>query len=343
MKANLSADIEAAIQQLADVFLTDIRSHDATSGWGQYLRTPSRQIGLYGTCSGIICVSLAYGGGRIPNEVVEFINKLWTSRSAPGSDGARNHSLTARCAFLVLALRLANDKRLRTTQEEATTDLLTRSNTDGLFKPWRVNDKDQSHASSEVATALALLAYTLAPARPDLPNDLIRSATALQDRLTKRLLRNEGVKNLLVLAAGLTLKENRSSSLAKMINQAPIHEADEGQDTLDFWDYSWPAATGPEQRRDYMHVPATAIELLLGTIAQRDERGREKASQLAQTIVGKILAQKLFYGGREIATSKSQAWIALALHRTKLQFTSNPAAPNRASWLQRLRSQLALT
>jgi hypothetical protein len=339
---NLSADIEAAIQVLADGFLNDIRSRGDIAGWGQYLRTPSRQIGLYGTCSGIICVSLAYGGDRIPDVVTEFINELWASRSTPGADGAKNHSLTARCAFLVLALRLADNKRLRMTQAEATADLLTRTNTDGLFKPWRVNSNDHSHESSEVATALALLAYTLAPATPpDLPNDLIRSATALQDRLSQRQPRNEGVKNLLLLATGMALGAARSSSLNKMINQAPIHEADEGQDTLDFWDYSWPASAGPERRRDYMHVPATAIELLLSTTSKRGEGGREKARQLTRSIVQKILAQRLFFGGREIATSKSQAWIALALHRTKVQLTSSAATPRRPGWLRRAWSMVA--
>ena len=163
-------DINSAIVHLADAFLGEVRTDRQTtrSGWGQYLRTSSRQIGLYGTCSGIICISLAHGGERVPDVVTQYVNETWNSRQQTGSEGAKNFSLTARCAFLALALRIANDKRLRSTQEGMTRELLTRINSDSLFKPWQIDQNETSHASSEVATSVALLVFTLAPGRSEL-------------------------------------------------------------------------------------------------------------------------------------------------------------------------------
>jgi hypothetical protein len=333
-------DINAAIRHLADAFLDDIRTDKLRknrSGWGQYLRSTSRQIGLYGTCSGIICIALAHGGERVPDVVTQYVNDLWNTREQTGSEGAKNFSLTARCAFLVLALRLANDQRLRSTQEAVTQELLSRINSDGLFKPWQIGQSETSHASSEVATSIALLAFTLAPGGHRLSDDLIGSAKALQNRLEQPRSSNEGVQQLILLAAVLALGTGAiSKNLQKRLARTEIHVDGEGQDTLDFWDYSWRNFNDLEQRRDYMHVPSMAIELLLASATQLSNKRREKAMMLAKNVADKISSQCAFYDGREIATSKSQAWIALALNRSKQLIAPPPKTNWMSSALRRL-------
>ena len=200
----------------------------------------------------------------------------------------------------------------------------------GWPKPWQIDQSETSHASSEVATSVALLAFTLAPGGPGLSDDLIRSATALQSRLEQPRSSNEGVQQLILLAAVLALgSEAISTNLQRRLARTEIHVDGEGQDTLDFWDYSWRNHNDLEQRRDYMHVPSTAVELLLTSATEPSNERREKAVMLAKTVVEKISSQGAFYGGREIATSKSQAWIALALSRSKQLI----APPPKTNWM----------
>ena len=78
-----------------------------------------------------------------------------------------------------------------------------------------------------------------------------------------------------------------------------------------------------------MHVPSTAVELLLASATEPSNERREKAMTLAKNVVDKINSQGAFYGGREIATSKSQAWIALALSRSKQLLVPPP----KKSWM----------
>src|ERR1043166_7504163 len=92
--------ISSILNKLADSFLREQRSMGPNlCGWGQFVgQTTSTQVGLYGTCAGVISVSAAYGHTRIRDCVVSYLAELWQQRNAAGTQGAEYFALTARCA-----------------------------------------------------------------------------------------------------------------------------------------------------------------------------------------------------------------------------------------------------
>ena len=72
---------DQALERLADTFLQDVRavSGIASSGWGQFVsQTGGTQVGLYGTCAGVIVVASAYGHTRVPQPVTAYLTQLWS-------------------------------------------------------------------------------------------------------------------------------------------------------------------------------------------------------------------------------------------------------------------------
>lgn len=337
--------INEALRAIADAFLLELRTRQGPpthSGWGQYLGSRhSNQIGLYGTCSGIICVSLAYGSSRIPDSVIRYVNWLWSDRLTAGTEGARNFSLTARQAFLTLAVRQANFSGLQLLRQELNTELVSRILSDGLFRSWQIDSVNRDHTGNQVATGLVLLAYALTSGTASLQPDLQRSAQTLQDRATEKRLGNAGVRKLLTTAAALALPpQGIVAGLRRQITDYKISTEIRNQDTLYFWDYTYSGPGGLQDRRDYLHIPSDAIDLLLSTVPDIKQSERHSALLLAEELVDGILASGKYFGGQDIATSKSQAWVALALHRSKRLLQS--AVSQSDSLFGRLRSKLGL-
>jgi hypothetical protein len=62
------ARTNSALKKLADSFLNDLRPINSTAhaGWGQFVgQKAGTQVGLYGTCAGVVTVALAYGDNRV--------------------------------------------------------------------------------------------------------------------------------------------------------------------------------------------------------------------------------------------------------------------------------------
>src|SRR5262245_40561516 len=148
-----SASIDTALQRLADGFLREVRSAPVRGadllGWGQFLNTPdSDQVGLYGTCSGLIVVSLAYGRARVSDNVIAFLEGRWEARANPGTKSPRDFALTVRLAYFYLALRIADIPGLGPMLAQVETELQVRQ-IGGLWRDWRIDAEQFSATGSE--------------------------------------------------------------------------------------------------------------------------------------------------------------------------------------------------
>jgi hypothetical protein len=317
------AKIDSALKKLADVFLNELRVVGRSphlGGWGQFIGQSNRsQVGLYGTSAGLISVSLAYGPDRIPRAAADYLAWLWNERDVPGSAGARNFALTARRAFFLMALRLCKHPNLEAVASDADRELRQRILPDGLFVGWQIDASTRGATGNDTATCLGILAYALTGSRTDIPPEIQRAATVLQARLDGAPSSNTGLRKFSLCALSLALDHTSlRPRIRQLISRSKLTPDTRGQDTLDFWDYDYKAAEGFVSRRDYFHVPADAIDILLACGLYVDKDQQHSALKLADEAANSFIESGLFFGGRDKATSLSQAWIALALKHSKL-------------------------
>lgn len=320
-----AAKISSAQIRLADYFLNDLRQIEGDNdcpnkaGWGQFVGQGNRsQVGLYGASAGIINISLAYPVDRIPDEVADYLTCLWSTRNSPGSAGARNFALTARRAFFLMALRLSGHEKLRALVSDADRELRERIQSDGLFAGWQIDKSNRGATGNETATSVAILAYALTGRREDIPPEIERAARALQARLDGAPSTNSGLRKFSLCSISLALSDRSlSANTRSLISQSRITPDTRGQDTIDFWDYDFKAESGSLSRRDYFHVPADAVDIMLACGHSADRFQCDAAVALADEAATHIIESGLYFGGREKATSKSQAWISLALHQSR--------------------------
>ena len=176
---------------MADAFLDQPRDAGANQagparGWGQFLDRPHDvQVGLYGTCSAVICIALAYGGDHVPPDALRFLTDRWNSRNNPNTKGPRDFSLTLRLAYFYLALKMANRDDLLQLLAEVDTALRERVVND-LWLDWWISAGHHSQVGKEYTTAFVILAYALPVAAGkggSIPDQAIRAARLLQHTL----------------------------------------------------------------------------------------------------------------------------------------------------------------
>jgi len=322
------AKIDSALKKLADSFLKEQRAIEGQSdfkGWGQFIGQANRnQVGLYGTSAGSICVSLAYGHSRIPVPVVDYLTSIWNQRNVPGTKGARDFALTTRRAFFLMALRQSKHPKLQAIASEADRELRERILPDGLLVGWQIDKSTKAATGSDTATCVAILAYALTGKKSDIPPEIQRAASVLQERLEGAPSSNSGLMKFSLCSLGLALDRTKLRPRIKQwIARSKITNDTRGQDTLDFWDYDYQVGEGLASRRDYLHVPADAVDILLASGLCSGKEQLLSALDLAEEAADSFIDSGLYYGGREKATSLSQAWIAFALERSKVLIAAN--------------------
>lgn len=326
------AKIDSALKKLADGFLNSLRTIDSErAGWGQFVGpSSSNQVGLYGTSAGIICVALAYGPGRIPPSCVRWLEELWQARDTPG-DGSRNFALTARRAFFLMALRICQHPDLATLISEGDKELLLRLVQDGLLVSWQIDAANRGATGNETVTGLAVLAYVLSSG-PHLrtPPEIERAALALQNRYEGALPKNPGLRKFMLSSISLGVRpDDLSSSIKREVARIGTSPETTDQDALDWWDYYYSGVDGRLSKRDYLHAPSAAFDILLATGPSATIARRRAALNLAEKTAQTVLDVGLYFDGRELAQSKTQAWIAIALSRSKALIEENDNQPSR--------------
>jgi hypothetical protein len=117
--------------------------------------------------------------------------------------------------------------------------------------------------------------------------------------------------------------EDLKSSIKKQVANSGIAPETRDQDTIDWWDYYYSGIGGRLSKRDYLHAPSSALDLLLATSPGATASRRRAALDLADEVAQNIIDVGLYYDGRELAASKTQAWIALALSKSKALIEKN--------------------
>ena len=317
------ARTNSALKKLADSFLNDLRpvgSTQAHAGWGQFVsQKTGTQVGLYGTCAGVITIVLAYGDSRVPNQAVDYLVRLWEQRDSVATEGPRYFALTTRLAFFLLALRLAAVPAFTRILPEVDAALRGRLVQDGMMRSWEIDAARRAATGDEFSTAMGILAHSLTtPTKTEIAPEVQRAADALQKRLEGSASVNVGVRKFCLAAVTTALEDKAvTRTIRRMVRSNVSREHNRDQDSLYFWDYLYRGPEGDTSRRDYFHVPSIALDLLLAFGSVAAESQRVSARQLAETEIDAILTSGLYHAGRELATSNNQAWIALALSKAK--------------------------
>jgi hypothetical protein len=310
-----------ALERLADSFLQDVRavSGTASSGWGQFVsQTGGTQVGLYGTCAGIIVVASAYGHTRVPQPVTAYLTQLWSERNAAGTNGARYFALTTRLAFCFMALRHCAHPSLASMMAEIDRELRNRILNDGLLVSWQIDSQTKSATGDEFSTAIAILAYGLtAKTRNEVPAEIHGSAESLQSRIEGSAPLNLGVRKFYLTAVATVLEQQRvSRSTKRLLRLSKVHQHSRDQDSLYFWDYWYLGQQGKSSRRDYFHVPSDAVDILLACSVTAGSFQKLAALDLVEEDTKSIIDKGLYFAGRELAGSNNQAWMSLALSKS---------------------------
>jgi hypothetical protein len=317
------AQIDSALRKIADTFLQDVRNSNrgvAETGWGQFVgQQGATQVGLYGTCAGVIAVSSAYGYERLPGGVVQYLTRIWAERNTAGSDGARYFALTTRLAFFFMALAYARHPALAITTAEADDALRSRLLNDGLFVSWEADSAHRSLIGDEFSTAIAILAYALTPRTgTEIPLQIRNAAQELQKHIEGVSPKNVGVRKLHLTAITSALTAGQlSRAVKRMTRQERPRPQDRDQDALYFWDYRYSAEGGMVSRRDYLVVPSDVLDILLASGSGAGAFQKLAALNLAQSDLQSVIDSGSFLAGRELAASINQAWMAIALSKSK--------------------------
>jgi len=317
------ARTNSALRKLADSFLNDLRPSGPSgklAGWGQFVGQKSgAQVGLYGTCAGVVTTALAYGEDRIPRQAIDYLAQLWEQRDSVDTEGPRYFALTTRLAFFLLALRQARVQSLKTIMPEVDTALRSRLLHDGMIRSWQIDDARRGATGDEFSTAMCILAHSLTvQAKTDIAPEIRRAAEALQARIEGSPPVNIGVRKFCLTAVTTALEERFvTRKLSRMVRSNTPRKHNRDQDSLYFWDYWFLGPKGDTSKRDYFHVPSDALDVLLAFGSTAGGAQRAAACDLATNDIDTILEAGLYYAGRELATSNNQAWIALALSKTK--------------------------
>jgi hypothetical protein len=148
-------DLRAYLARLAQEFDQTLHASAADpncKGWGQFLSGESHQIGLYGTCSGVLVKSIGAPSSPIDQGVVEYLVTQWRDRA---NNSQRYFNQTIRLSFLVLALARIKIPELITIRNDAVRELETRQRSDGAWGDWGSSAPPRLETTAWAVLALA--------------------------------------------------------------------------------------------------------------------------------------------------------------------------------------------
>jgi hypothetical protein len=244
-----STDLESYLPRLVQQFDEGIHSSPtdaSTRGWGQFLSPESHQIGLYGTCSGILVTTIGSPSAPIDSGAVNYLVSSWNQR---GIQTQRYFNQTLRLAYFVLSLARVQVPALLTIRNQAVAELTERQRPDGGWGDW-ANAPPRMETTAWAVLALARL-----------PDDLSAAMTAKKGAifLQQRVL---GFKDFVdsidpfILAVILHTSPPelsariRSGALRQL---STVRPSDELQ--VYFVDFVVGSGDASEMHRDYICVP----------------------------------------------------------------------------------------
>jgi hypothetical protein len=325
-------EIREMLHRLAGEFENVVQPKDALGrGWGQFLNTPAghRQVGLYGTCSGVLVLSLASrGNSAVLKDAVSLLRHWWTNRDRDAYASERLVQ-TVRMAFLVLSMRLsglASSEDLNGIEQALLGMLLPANMWGDFYLSEAVNDPTPRNASSAVAViALSLLR--------DETSKLDGRVLEVVDQLERKLAASADLPQLdlaLMSVAVLSVKGSTARRQALSTIRGLGHAVGMRLDTTlaYYYPYQWRAgANGSENyANDYFIVAPELLLAIAGLLP-----GAPGALRLRAEATLRALSASLSTGGtfsqrdRQLISTIDQVWAALLLRLAQGRTSSIPA------------------
>ena len=279
-------------------------------GWGQFLDGPQdhAQLGLYGTCAGMMVRALA-GRQRdaLHQQATNLLRHWW---GQPDARTASKLTQIPRLAFLHLALRVAGEAGFA---DEVAQRLRAELLPGGLYADVSVAEAPGG-TPRVLPTGMTLASFALRRGREAQRNNW---CCELANRLGELLPGHERL-SLLEFALGTLGVVSESSRIPQPLkrrlrtiaNRGPLPLEDFGVYFLEYRDRQ----DGAAPRRDYFIAPTTLVLGLSGLSKNAPGALRVRSDEIVDAVVKNVEKNQAFVPGTgDRISSKNQAWAALLL------------------------------
>lgn len=290
-------------------------------GWGQFLDAPrsDTQVGPYGTCAGLIVLSLA-GRGKSPTSkgAAALLNSWWAQRDQ-GEYQRQRFAQNLRLALLALALRLSPLSETADTYTEVETSILERRLPSGGWGDWWLGLDRYDPTPSTVVTGVVMLALLLLRSG-SLPESYLNNLNEDGEFLRRALLGSSHLSPLerAIAVAATTAWESSRGTMdrRRVVPNAiwrPVLEQTHGSY---FFFYEYPSSRqGQSFGRDYLLAPLNLLIGIAGFHAATTSNLRLAAVEILEHVAADLEQNEGVYRveRREHVSTLDQAWAALLL------------------------------
>jgi hypothetical protein len=238
----------ARLAQQFDQTIHHPSGETSEKAWGQFLSAEQQQVGLYGTCSGILVKAIASPPSPVDPGTVMYLAQLWKARKGSAE---RYFNQTVRLAFLVLALARVQLPELVLLRGEAVRELVARQRSDGAWGDWGAGDAPpRVETTAWAVLALARLGETITKSNAH------RGAAYLQGQI---LAVKYIAQTFDPFILGVVLHVLPAAELNRRIPSAGLQvlSTTRPADDLQIYFFDFPVQQGAVQafRRDFLCVP----------------------------------------------------------------------------------------
>jgi hypothetical protein len=264
MSADSLTDFASPLARLFDENLRTDPDDLKLKGWGQFIAAESHadQIGLYGTCAGILVKTVSDPNARIDPGVVAYVHSIWLNRA---NLQAKYFHQNVRLAFFVMAIARTTETTIASIRSQAAEELIRRQLTDGSWGDWWQPEGQNAPSPRPETTAWAVLALArLNDARYG--DELRKAGRYLQKQVLGYANIEKSVDPILLSAIVRALpepdidKRTRSAAVAILRKTRPQNEVH-----IYFFDYLMGPSNKSLVKRDFLCVPAFLSYCLLSS------------------------------------------------------------------------------
>lgn len=291
-------------------------------GWGQFLDAPKRhrQVGMYGTCAGLIVLALAERGqSALTQHAASLLQHWWDEPQAHDGYGQLRFIQTLRLAVFNIAVRLCPSLQQQPICMQVKEDLLCRLLPSKMWGNYWVSEDQHDQTPRVFVTALTLLSFTLLR-HPS--HELHPDLMGVADELEKRFVASRDMPLYVEATAGaaiLSVKErniarNALRRLSSIGRSVPVGLDDQN---VYFYDVEHSANEEMETSfsRGYLFVSTELLIGMAGLQAGASSSLRLRAEATHDSVCAHFEQNQYAYRpdvGERISTM-NQAWAAIFL------------------------------
>lgn len=292
------------------------------AGWGQFIDAAAHahQIGPYGTCAGLLAISIGQPGAATDPRAVAQISDFWSSGA-----GSKLYEQNVRLAFLVLCLARIQEPTLAAVRDAVSQELRARQLQDGSWGDWRDSNGIPPSGRPDTTAWVVLGLSRLNPADA--------AAMSGAEYLARHAAGNGQLRTLspIAIAAALSVlpRDKQPSELKRRARKLVDSMRVDEEEHISFFDYLRPIPGSIRMDRDYLCFPAFyPLSLIISGLLSHShilEMPRLAVSRI-YTIEGltDMIGTSRFYRlpGARFAATVDQAMVAL----TYEQLEANPTS-----------------